>query len=180
LAAAGAGPVIYWCDNGAFRDDGAAVQVADAPLPPRDRFGAQWRTALPRATVTALLEADLLVIEGRIDTGGIVIQTEDDRRAANKYDRQIVDLVITGSRDFAQTTETIIGRLKEAQTMPGKPTTKRRSNDRAVRLLVGGQEVKLNGFVRDVFKETIVGIVRALGTEDEESEIQLTISETAE
>ena len=64
--------------------------------------------------------------------------------------------------------------------MPGKPTTKRRPRERTVRLVVDGAEVKLNGFVKDVFQETVVGIVRALGTEDESKAIELTVSEASE
>ena len=59
--------------------------------------------------------------------------------------------------------------------MPGKDETERGSAPRDVHLTVDGKEVKLNGFVQDVFQETVVGIVRALGTDDEEARIELTI-----
>ena len=59
--------------------------------------------------------------------------------------------------------------------MPGKSETERGSAPRDVNLTVDGKEVKLNGFVQDVFQETVVGIVRALGTDDEEARIELTI-----
>ena len=59
--------------------------------------------------------------------------------------------------------------------MRGKDETRRGSSPRAVRLTVDGREVKLNGFVEDVFQETVVGLVRALGSDDEAGSIELTI-----
>ena len=59
--------------------------------------------------------------------------------------------------------------------MPGKNETRRGPSPREVRLKVDGREVELNGFVEDVFQETVVGLVRALGTDDEEGSIELTI-----
>lgn len=59
--------------------------------------------------------------------------------------------------------------------MPGKTETRRGASPREVHLTVDGRDVKLNGFVADVFQETVVGLVRALGTDDEEGSIELTI-----
>jgi hypothetical protein len=59
--------------------------------------------------------------------------------------------------------------------MPGKNETRRGSAPREVHLEVDGHEVELNGFVADIFQEAVVGLVRALGTDDEEGRIELTI-----
>lgn len=63
--------------------------------------------------------------------------------------------------------------------MTGKVETKRGGSPREVVLKVDGREVELNGFVRDVFQETVVGLIRALGTDDEGSLIELTIGTDA-
>lgn len=59
--------------------------------------------------------------------------------------------------------------------MSGKQTTRRQGAPRTVELSVGGQPVALNGYVMDVFQEVVVGLVRALGGENPEQEIRLTI-----
>lgn len=64
--------------------------------------------------------------------------------------------------------------------MPGKQETERGPAAREVHLKVDGKEVALNGFVRDVFQETVVGLVRTLGTDDEEARIELTIEPAEE
>jgi hypothetical protein len=40
---------------------------------------------------------------------------------------------------------------------------------------VDGHDVELNGYVADVFQETILALVRTLGTEDEQARIEVTI-----
>jgi hypothetical protein len=58
--------------------------------------------------------------------------------------------------------------------MPGKNDAPRQDT-RTVQLTVNGLPVELNGFVMDVFQETIVGLVKALGTEKPEGTITVTI-----
>ena len=181
LAAAGARPVIYWGPDRAVRDDAGARLVAAVPLPSRAEFGRVWQDALPAATVAALRSADVLIVEGRIVPGALTVQMrrgggpDGDRL---KYPELCADWTLRGPWDHERVVGEIIDRMEES--MPGKPTAKRRSSDRTVRLVVDGKEVKLNGFVKDVFQETVVGIVRALGTEDESAAIELTVSRAGE
>ncbi len=60
--------------------------------------------------------------------------------------------------------------------MPGKKTTRDGKRDRDVTLLVDGLEVELNGYVMDVFQETVLALVRTLGTEDESKSIEVRIA----
>lgn len=46
---------------------------------------------------------------------------------------------------------------------------------RLVEIHVGDEQLELNGFVMDLFQETICGMVRALGTNDLTKTIQITI-----
>ena len=60
--------------------------------------------------------------------------------------------------------------------MPGKKNVERGDATRDVELRVDGEAVELNGFVQDIFQEVLVGLVRSLGTDDEEGAIEIRIS----
>ena len=62
--------------------------------------------------------------------------------------------------------------------MPGRHDTGRGRaiSPREIHLTVDGEEVTLNGYVQDVFQETIVALVRTLGTCNEDSSITITIA----
>ena len=61
--------------------------------------------------------------------------------------------------------------------MPGKKTNRNSAlTEREIRLKVDGQEVELNGFVQDVFQETIVALVRSLRACDERLSIEIAIA----
>ncbi len=47
---------------------------------------------------------------------------------------------------------------------------------REVTLAIDGVPVQLNGFVKDVFQEVVVGLVRSLGDEDPQGRIELLVS----
>lgn len=64
--------------------------------------------------------------------------------------------------------------------MPGREATGREISAREVHLTVNEKEVELNGFVKDMFQETVIGMVRALGTDDENGSIRLTIGASVE
>ena len=51
--------------------------------------------------------------------------------------------------------------------MSGKRNVERQKPVRNVTLRVDGHQVELNGFVLDVFQETVTALVRSLGTENE-------------
>jgi len=59
--------------------------------------------------------------------------------------------------------------------MAGKKTG-RSSGDREISLRIDGQQVELNGFVQDAFQETIIGLVRSLGDENEKGSIEVRIA----
>lgn len=60
--------------------------------------------------------------------------------------------------------------------MPGKTKTTHDSpSRRSVTLTVDGVEVPMNGFVMEVFEETLRALVRTLHTEDERGELVLRI-----
>lgn len=59
--------------------------------------------------------------------------------------------------------------------MSGKREVPRKKDSREVELTVDGQQVPLNGYVMDVFQEVLVGLVRALGDEDPDKAIQVSI-----
>lgn len=48
---------------------------------------------------------------------------------------------------------------------------------RLVEIYVGEEKLELNGFVMDLFQETICGMVRALGTHDTSKTIKVIIKE---
>ena len=50
-----------------------------------------------------------------------------------------------------------------------------RRPDRQVTLSIDGSPVQLNGFVKDVFQEVVVGLVRSLGDEDPSGRIELLV-----
>lgn len=62
--------------------------------------------------------------------------------------------------------------------MPGRRDTRRGGavSPREIRLVVDGEDVALNGYVQDVFQETIVALIRTLGTCDEAASIAITIA----
>ena len=51
-----------------------------------------------------------------------------------------------------------------------------RRPDREVTLTIDGSAVPLNGFVKDVFQEVVVGLVHSLGNEDAAGRIELLVS----
>ncbi|TVQ40861.1 MAG: hypothetical protein EA384_01820 [Spirochaetaceae bacterium] len=53
--------------------------------------------------------------------------------------------------------------------------TSSRRPDRQVTLSIDGSPVQLNGFVKDVFQEVVVGLVRSLGDEDPAGRIELLV-----
>lgn len=59
--------------------------------------------------------------------------------------------------------------------MSGKREVTRKPEPRAVTLRINGHEVSLNGYVMDVFQEVTLGLVRALGEENTNGEIELRI-----
>ncbi|MDA3948889.1 MAG: hypothetical protein PF508_06645 [Spirochaeta sp.] len=59
--------------------------------------------------------------------------------------------------------------------MSGKRNVERRGPARDISLRVDGRDVELNGFVLDVFQETVTALVRTLGTENEDGRIELEI-----
>lgn len=59
--------------------------------------------------------------------------------------------------------------------MTGKRDVERRMEAREVTLRVDGVEVDLNGYVKDVFQETVLALVRTLGTEDPDRTIEVSI-----
>jgi hypothetical protein len=59
--------------------------------------------------------------------------------------------------------------------MSGKRNAERRGVARDITLRVDGHAVELNGFVLDVFQETVTALVRTLGTENEDGHIELEI-----
>ncbi len=60
--------------------------------------------------------------------------------------------------------------------MPGRHNKGRTVSPREIQLLVDGEEITLNGYVQDVFQETILALVRTLGTCNEASSIAITIA----
>ena len=48
--------------------------------------------------------------------------------------------------------------------------------NREVTLAIDGVPLQLNGFVKDVFQEVVVGLVRSLGDEDPQGRIELLVS----
>ena len=61
--------------------------------------------------------------------------------------------------------------------MPGKKTDRNHTlSTREIHLKVDDQEIELNGFVQDVFQETIVALVRSLRACDERLSIGITIA----
>ena len=56
---------------------------------------------------------------------------------------------------------------------------KRTVRAREIHLSVDGEEIALNGYVQDVFQETILALVRTLGTCDEDASIAVTIAPDA-
>lgn len=59
--------------------------------------------------------------------------------------------------------------------MPGKRAVERGETARGVEVTVGGKKVELNGFVEDVIQEVVVGLIRSLGTDDEQESIEVRI-----
>ncbi len=55
-----------------------------------------------------------------------------------------------------------------------------RSSLREVALTIDGTPVVMNGFVKDVFQQVVVGLVRSLGDEDADGRIEVLISPTDE
>lgn len=51
-----------------------------------------------------------------------------------------------------------------------------RSPVREVTLTIDGTPVVMNGFVKDVIQQVVVGLVRSLGDEDSEGRIEVLIS----
>lgn len=51
-----------------------------------------------------------------------------------------------------------------------------RSPLREVTLTIDGTPVVVNGFVKDVFQQVVVGLVRSLGDEDADGRIEILIS----
>lgn len=179
LAEAGARPALYWGPEGAVSEDALGV-AAEAPLPSREAFGPTWKSLLRAPVVRDLVRADLLIIEGRLAPGAHTVMIRRGGSGGLKYPAREAQWIISAAVEHDRVIDDIMETLRKERQMPGKPTTKRRPREREVRLMVDGAEVKLNGFVKDVFQETIVGIVRALGTEDESKSIELTISEAPE
>ncbi len=179
LANAGAHPSLFWGPGGVIREGDAGV-IADAPLPPRETFGASWQSLLPAAVAEGLVGTDLLIIEGRTVPEAQTVMMRDGEAGKLKYPEYAARWIVATPAEHSKLVRTIIENLGREKYMPGKPTTKRRPRDRKIQLVVDGAEVKLNGFVKDVFQETVVGIVRALGTVDESKSIELIISEAPE
>jgi len=176
LAYAGAHPVVFWGPEGAVRDGDTLEQLVSAPVPSREAFGRTWRELLPVQVVSEIEDADLLIVEGRRLPGAVLIQTHEDSHGPRKCDPSTVDWTVTDSAQSQRVIDELLMGLEEARAMPGRTKTKRTPRIRTVRLDVGGSQVRLNGFVQDVFRETLVGLVRSLGTEDEKAEIRITIS----
>lgn len=60
--------------------------------------------------------------------------------------------------------------------MNGKREVPRKEKSREVELAVDGKKVSINGYVMDVFEEVVVGLVRALGEENPDGEIRVTVA----
>lgn len=60
--------------------------------------------------------------------------------------------------------------------MSGKREVPRKDEFREVELTVDGANVAINGYVMDVFQEVVVGLVRALGDENPDGEIRVTVA----
>jgi hypothetical protein len=58
----------------------------------------------------------------------------------------------------------------------GKREVPRKEKSREVELAVDGKKVSINGYVMDVFEEVVVGLVRALGEENPDGEIRVTVA----
>ncbi|MFP4153128.1 MAG: hypothetical protein ACLFR8_10875 [Alkalispirochaeta sp.] len=59
--------------------------------------------------------------------------------------------------------------------MSGKRDVPRKTDSREVELAINGTVVELNGYVMDVFQEVVVGLVRALGDENPDASITVSI-----
>jgi len=59
--------------------------------------------------------------------------------------------------------------------MSGKRDVPRKTESREVELAINGTAVELNGYVMDVFQEVVVGLVRALGDENPDAAITVSI-----
>lgn len=59
--------------------------------------------------------------------------------------------------------------------MSGKREVPRKTESREIKVTIDGQTVPLNGYVMDVFQEVVVGLVRALGDENADGAIQVTV-----
>lgn len=111
LAAAGAKPVILWTGAGAEEEE-TPRQITSEPLPSRERFGEVWERLLPAELLRGLHSRDLLLLEGRLLPGALVVQMRQQGSGAVKYAITGDELLLRGEEEFGDAIETILERLR--------------------------------------------------------------------
>ena len=112
LAAAGAKPVILWTGAGAEEEEETPRQITSEPLPSRVQFGEVWERLLPAELVRALHSRDLLLLEGRLLPGALMVQMRQQGSGAVKYALTGDELILRGEEEFGDAIETILERLR--------------------------------------------------------------------
>jgi hypothetical protein len=112
LAAAGADPVVLWTEEGARRE-GVEEALTREPLPDRQQFREEWERLLPVGVAEALRSRDLLLLEGRLLPGAVVVQMRQQGSGAVKYRRIEGEILIPGENGFDAAVGEIFSRLEE-------------------------------------------------------------------
>lgn len=111
LAAAGADPVILWTEAGAELE-ATGRKLTSEPLPSRERFRQEWERLLPAELTLLLRSRDLLLLEGRLLPGALVVQMKQQGSGAVKYALEEDELLICGEEEFNNAIEAILERLR--------------------------------------------------------------------